>query len=375
MQNMCAVHGPMPRTHVSAPSTSSSSIRRPSLAKSMVPSRVLSTRSKSDRRFGPLTPHAASTSSPARSSPAGVIGSPVAARTRPWIAAAAAPASCWCRIGGREVAEPTRHRGRAVRGRRSVARDRRRRTRGRRAGRAWRRRSGRCAPWPAEPTGWVEPRLFACHGPRRRCPPWRSPARSCSARSPSASSLVGQPSSAGAGPLALPNPAPASAIRYGEPPLKVLLVGDSMAGSLGVGLEELAGANNVELANAGHPGCSLSMDGQFVLTYRPYVNNPGLPACSTTPTSCSRSGSPGSTRSAPTSSCTSRARTCSTSRSTGAGPAVGPAAVQRLVLGRAWPRGIRVLSSRGARVVFDDRAGLGRADHQPAAPGQREPRR
>jgi hypothetical protein len=88
---------------------------------------------------------------------------------------------------------------------------------------------------------------------------------------------VGQPSSAGAGPLVLPNPAPASAIRYGEPPLKVLLVGDSMAGSLGVGLEELAGANHVELANAGHPGCSLSMDGPFVITYRPYVNNPGLP--------------------------------------------------------------------------------------------------
>ena len=48
--------------------------------------------------------------------------------------------------------------------------------------------------------------------------------------------LVGQPSSAGIGPLALPHPVPLSAVRYDEPPLKVLLVGDSMAGSLGVGI-------------------------------------------------------------------------------------------------------------------------------------------
>jgi SGNH domain (fused to AT3 domains) len=88
---------------------------------------------------------------------------------------------------------------------------------------------------------------------------------------------VGQPSSAGAGPLVLPNPAPQSSVRYDEPPLKVLLVGDSMAGSLGVGLGELAGANNVELANAGRPGCSLSIDGPFVITYRPFVDQPGLP--------------------------------------------------------------------------------------------------
>jgi SGNH domain (fused to AT3 domains) len=88
---------------------------------------------------------------------------------------------------------------------------------------------------------------------------------------------VGQPSAAGTGPLALPHPAPSSAVRYGEPPLKVLVVGDSMAGSLGVGLDELAGAYNVELANAGHPGCSLSIDGAFVITYRPFVNRPGPP--------------------------------------------------------------------------------------------------
>ncbi len=87
--------------------------------------------------------------------------------------------------------------------------------------------------------------------------------------------IVGQPSSAGAGPLALPDPAPLSAVRYGAPSLKVLLVGDSMAGSLGVGLGELAPAYNVELANAGHPGCSVSMDGTILLTY--FARPPGVP--------------------------------------------------------------------------------------------------
>ena len=87
--------------------------------------------------------------------------------------------------------------------------------------------------------------------------------------------LLGQPSTAGAGPLTLPHPVALSAVRYGQPPLKVLLVGDSMAGSLGVGLEELAGAYNVQLANAGHPGCSLSMDGAIQLTY--FNAAPGRP--------------------------------------------------------------------------------------------------
>jgi hypothetical protein len=87
--------------------------------------------------------------------------------------------------------------------------------------------------------------------------------------------LVGQPSSDTAGPLSLPHPAPLSAIKYHEPPLKVLLVGDSMAGSLGVGLGELAAAYHIDLANAGHPGCSVSMDGKIQLTY--FVDDPGTP--------------------------------------------------------------------------------------------------
>lgn len=86
---------------------------------------------------------------------------------------------------------------------------------------------------------------------------------------------LGQPSSAGAGPLGLPHPVSISAVHYGERPLKVLLVGDSLAGSLGVGLGDLAGAYNVRFANAGMPGCSLSMDGYIQLTY--FIDAPGWP--------------------------------------------------------------------------------------------------
>jgi hypothetical protein len=88
--------------------------------------------------------------------------------------------------------------------------------------------------------------------------------------------LVGQPSSAGTGPLTLPHPVPLSAIRSDGPALKVLLVGDSMAGSLGVGMEALAPGYHVVLANAGHPGCSLSMDGDVLLTLGTWAA-PGQP--------------------------------------------------------------------------------------------------
>lgn len=87
--------------------------------------------------------------------------------------------------------------------------------------------------------------------------------------------LVGPSSAGGAGSLTLPHPVPISAVRYGAPPLKVLLVGDSLAGSLGVGLGVLAPGFHVDLVNAGHPGCSVSMDGEIELTY--FDAPPGAP--------------------------------------------------------------------------------------------------
>src|SRR3974390_898531 len=87
--------------------------------------------------------------------------------------------------------------------------------------------------------------------------------------------MVGEPTASSAGPLSLPDPAPPSAVRYGAPPLKVLLVGDSMAGTLGVGLGALAAPYNGRLVNAGTPGCSLAVDGRLGLAY--FTVTPGAP--------------------------------------------------------------------------------------------------
>jgi len=55
---------------------------------------------------------------------------------------------------------------------------------------------------------------------------------------------------------ALANPTGARAVR-------ILLVGDSMAGSLGVGLAQVAGDYGAQVVNEGQAGCSVSMSGQI----------------------------------------------------------------------------------------------------------------
>jgi peptidoglycan/LPS O-acetylase OafA/YrhL len=65
-------------------------------------------------------------------------------------------------------------------------------------------------------------------------------------------------------------------------PVKVLVVGDSVAGSLGVGLSEEAPAYDVDLVNEGDPGCSVSMDQSIRVLW--YTISPGPPC---------RSGDPG----------------------------------------------------------------------------------
>ncbi len=50
-------------------------------------------------------------------------------------------------------------------------------------------------------------------------------------------------------------------------PVKVLLVGDSIAGTLGVGLAQEAEQYNVEIANEGTPGCSLAMQTQIKVLF------------------------------------------------------------------------------------------------------------
>ena len=58
-------------------------------------------------------------------------------------------------------------------------------------------------------------------------------------------------------------------------PVKVLLVGDSIAGTLGVGLAQEAQQYNVQIANEGTPGCSLSMQTQIKVLF--YTVAPDAP--------------------------------------------------------------------------------------------------
>jgi peptidoglycan/LPS O-acetylase OafA/YrhL len=58
-------------------------------------------------------------------------------------------------------------------------------------------------------------------------------------------------------------------------PIKVLLVGDSIAGSLGVGLAQYADQRDVQIVNEGIPGCSVSMQTQIKVLF--YTLAPGAP--------------------------------------------------------------------------------------------------
>jgi peptidoglycan/LPS O-acetylase OafA/YrhL len=75
---------------------------------------------------------------------------------------------------------------------------------------------------------------------------------------------------------ALPNgTAPIASSATSPQPIKVLLVGDSMAGTLGVGLSSYESDVNVQIVNEGLPGCSLAMAQQIkVLFYTIAPNKP-----------------------------------------------------------------------------------------------------
>lgn len=61
----------------------------------------------------------------------------------------------------------------------------------------------------------------------------------------------------------------------GRAPVRVLLVGDSMAGSLGAALAPEAPAYGVQIINEGHPGCGLTTDSDFRLLL--FTGTPGPP--------------------------------------------------------------------------------------------------
>jgi peptidoglycan/LPS O-acetylase OafA/YrhL len=66
-----------------------------------------------------------------------------------------------------------------------------------------------------------------------------------------------------------------SRVRHTGPAVKVLLVGDSMAGSLGASLAPEASEYGVRIINEGHPGCAVSTDSTF--RFLLYTNPPGTP--------------------------------------------------------------------------------------------------
>jgi hypothetical protein len=72
------------------------------------------------------------------------------------------------------------------------------------------------------------------------------------------------PSTADAAPAAPPLPRHGvHAPEVSGPKVKVLVVGDSVAGSLGVGLSNMAASYGAVVLNEGSPGCSLAMDQSF----------------------------------------------------------------------------------------------------------------
>ncbi len=68
---------------------------------------------------------------------------------------------------------------------------------------------------------------------------------------------------------------PALPVVKATKPVKVLLVGDSVAGSLGVGLADEARQYDVQIVNEGTPGCSLSMQNQIKVLF--YTVTPDAP--------------------------------------------------------------------------------------------------
>jgi len=78
----------------------------------------------------------------------------------------------------------------------------------------------------------------------------------------------------GTGPRAA---APAGAVPSAPPgpPVRILLVGDSMAGSLGVGLASVASRYGAQIVNRGSPGCSVAEGDQVRVLW--FTNLPGVP--------------------------------------------------------------------------------------------------
>jgi len=89
-----------------------------------------------------------------------------------------------------------------------------------------------------------------------------------------AHTVAGVTSTANAG-TANTSTANTSTARTGSAPVKVLIVGDSMAGTLGVGFGRVMAQYGVVAVNEGSPGCSVSMDQLVQVLW--FTDPPGAP--------------------------------------------------------------------------------------------------
>jgi hypothetical protein len=109
--------------------------------------------------------------------------------------------------------------------------------------------------------------------------PARAPAGTAPARPTGTGATVAVPTSTTAprrgNPASTPKVAAGGVTATGGRPVRILVVGDSMAGSLGVGLADVAPRYGAEVVNEGTPGCSLASDQQDKVLW--YTLPPGQP--------------------------------------------------------------------------------------------------
>jgi peptidoglycan/LPS O-acetylase OafA/YrhL len=151
-----------------------------------------------------------------------------------------------------------------------------------------------------------------------------------------------------------PVDAPLAAVAGGggpRQPVKVLLVGDSIAGTLGVGMQQVQSAYDVELVNEGHPGCSLGAGSLFKVLW--YTLPPGPPCSGGTPTHLLAAWRSWVDRFNPDVSIYVARTDLFDQSIDGRFEHVGEPAYDTL-LARDLQRGVDVLSSRGGKVVLLD---------------------
>ena len=144
-------------------------------------------------------------------------------------------------------------------------------------------------------------------------------------------------------------PARVASVATPAAPVRILLVGDSLAGSLGVGLSAVAGSFGAEIVNLGSPGCSLVEGSQVRVLW--YTDPPGNPCRAADPESLLRTYRSWVARYDPDVVVyLARSDTLDTERQ-GTWEHLGQPALDRWAEAR-FQAAVPVLASEGARVVF-----------------------